>query len=65
MRKGGGRGREKDGEGDERRTYAKEEEGGAGIVGYTQDTHTSEKRARVKVERNIKKHSAALEIHVI
>lgn len=32
---------------------------------YTQDTHTSEKRARVKVERNIKKHSAALEIHVI
>lgn len=32
---------------------------------HTRDTHTSEKRARVKVERNIKKHSAALEIHVI
>jgi len=30
-------------------------------------THTQRegKRARVKVERNIKKHSAALEIHVI
>lgn len=48
-----GRQREGKGEGDEGRTCAKEE------------VHTQGKCVRVKVKRNIKKHSAAFEIHVI